>query len=409
MNAIRPSRAACSCARSRRARPARELSARACQRRPSPRSRPPGIDLILVETSGIGQGDVGDRAVVGRRRLRDDAGVRRGEPAREDRHDRLRRSRRRQQVRTARAAPTRCATSRKQVRGAGTCSTRATRPAGLRHDRVAVQRSGRDRAVPGAAAAASAELGLEELAPGTLPNGRDRAQHAPGRIDPGEPRGSTSPRSRRGAPATAAGERAGRAGARRSSTTRRRCARLRAEKASAEADAVGAVDALAEGARGARSTAAAAALLAEWPATAARLRAGRLRLPRAGREIRRPLTTRRSRAQGAEGRAARVPRSAGDAPAVPDAREPPGRVPVHRRRVRAQARAARTRRGSSRARARPSRRTAASTTSRPERARQAALDRVRLGHALRRGPGAAPRHLRQDRRVRASASARSTT
>jgi methylmalonyl-CoA mutase len=53
-----------------------------------------GFDLIIVETSGIGQGDAAIVPLV-----RDDAGVRRGEPAREDRHAGLRGLRCDQQVR----------------------------------------------------------------------------------------------------------------------------------------------------------------------------------------------------------------------------------------------------------------------------------------------------------------------
>ena len=40
---------------------------------------------------------------------------------------------------------------------------------------------------------------------------------------------------------------------------------------------------------------------------------------------------------------------------------------------------------------------------------RAPLDRVRLGDALRRGPGRAPRHLRQDRQLRRLDRRRSTT
>ncbi len=58
-----------------------------------------GFDLIVVETSGIGQGDAAIVPLVDSHAVRDDARVRRRQPAREDRHARLRRLRRDQQVR----------------------------------------------------------------------------------------------------------------------------------------------------------------------------------------------------------------------------------------------------------------------------------------------------------------------
>ena len=61
-----------------------------------------GFDLVIVETAGIGQGDAAIVPHVDCFALRDDARVRRREPAREDRHARLRRLRRDQQVRPPR-------------------------------------------------------------------------------------------------------------------------------------------------------------------------------------------------------------------------------------------------------------------------------------------------------------------
>ena len=58
-----------------------------------------GFDLVIVETSGIGQGDAALAPSRRREPVRDDPGVRGGEPAREDRHARLRGRRRHQQVR----------------------------------------------------------------------------------------------------------------------------------------------------------------------------------------------------------------------------------------------------------------------------------------------------------------------
>ena len=57
------------------------------------------FDLVIVETPGIGQGDAGIVPYAERVALRHDAGVRCGESAREDRHARLRRRGRDQQVR----------------------------------------------------------------------------------------------------------------------------------------------------------------------------------------------------------------------------------------------------------------------------------------------------------------------
>ena len=84
---------------------------------------------------------------------------------------------------------------------------------------------------------------------------------------------------------------------------------------------------------------------------------------------------------------------------LPAEGEPAGRVSRTRPASIPYRRRARTRRACSRARARPSARTGASTTS-PPGSRRAAVDRVRLGHALRRGPGRAARHLRQGRQLR---------
>ena len=69
-----------------------------------------GFDLIVVETAGIGQSDseIADLADVSMYVMT--SGLRRGQPAREDRHARLRRPGRDQQVRKARCARMRCAT-----------------------------------------------------------------------------------------------------------------------------------------------------------------------------------------------------------------------------------------------------------------------------------------------------------
>jgi hypothetical protein len=74
-------------------------------------------------------------------------------------------------------------------------------------------------------------------------------------------------------------------------------------------------------------------------------------------------------------------------------------LPLHRGRLPVQARGRGSPPACSRARAAPSAPTGASTTS-PRACRpSAAVDGLRLGHALRRGPRRAPRHLRQDRQL----------
>ena len=101
------------------------------------------------------RGDAGHRS--GRRRdrrplrcvaLRDDAGVRRRQPAGEDRHARLRRRGGDQQVRAARrrGRPARRAATAGPQQGA--VRRRSRVPAGVRHHRVAVQRRRRHRALP---------------------------------------------------------------------------------------------------------------------------------------------------------------------------------------------------------------------------------------------------------------------
>ena len=89
----------------------------------------------------------------------------------------------------------------------------------------------------------------------------------------------------------------------------------------------------------------------------------------------------------------------GRAPLAPP-RERPGLLPLHRRRLPPQAPGRRIPRACSPARAAPSAPTGASTTCPSGHARQAPLDRLRLGHPLRRGPGRPARHLRQGRQLR---------
>ena len=91
-----------------------------------------------------------DRAAGRRLALRDDARIRRRDAAREDRHARLRRLRRDQQVRPqgrGRRAARRAQAVPAQPRAV---QDAARRDAGVRHDRLALQRRRRDRALPGA-------------------------------------------------------------------------------------------------------------------------------------------------------------------------------------------------------------------------------------------------------------------
>ena len=92
-----------------------------------------GFDLVIVETPGIGQGDAAIVPLVDVLALRDDARVRRRLPAREDRHARLRRRRRDQQVRAPRRRGR--AARRRQAGAAQPRGVRqaARRDAGLRH------------------------------------------------------------------------------------------------------------------------------------------------------------------------------------------------------------------------------------------------------------------------------------
>ena len=99
----------------------------------------------------------GDRAAGRRVAVRDDAGVRRGEPAGEDRHARLRRLRRDQQVRPqgrAGRAARRAQAVPAQPRGV---EDTARGNARVRHDGLALQRRRRDRALPGAGAGTGRE------------------------------------------------------------------------------------------------------------------------------------------------------------------------------------------------------------------------------------------------------------
>ncbi len=98
--------------------------------------RAAGFDLIVVETAGIGQSDTEIVDLADLSLLRDDGRIRRGEPARENRHARLRRHDRAEQDSRSAAPRMRCATLRKQWRRnhpdqsklAGRRTSRCSRP-----------------------------------------------------------------------------------------------------------------------------------------------------------------------------------------------------------------------------------------------------------------------------------------
>ena len=167
MNSLDAGRASSS-ARWRPAAPTSELP-RAPGRRRSPPARPPATTWSIVETPGIGQGDAAIVAARRRLALRHDAGVRRRLPAREDRHARLRRRRRHQQVRAARRARTPAATWPASWCATARPSARLGGHAGLRHQRRPLRRRRRHRALPAPARRCSAERG---------PAGRRRAAAA---------------------------------------------------------------------------------------------------------------------------------------------------------------------------------------------------------------------------------------
>ena len=110
----------------------------------------PGGRLRSHRRRDLGHRPVGHRDHRARRRLAllDDRRVRRGDAAREDRHARLRRRHRDQQVRQARLA--RRAARREEAVAAQPqrLRDRRRRRPGLRHDRLAVQRSGDEPALP---------------------------------------------------------------------------------------------------------------------------------------------------------------------------------------------------------------------------------------------------------------------
>ena len=126
----------------------------------------------------------GDRAAGRRVAVRDDARVRRREPAREDRHARFRRLRRHQQVRPQGRRRTRCATCASST---SATATRSTQPPDAMPVfgtiAVALQRRRRHRAVPGTAAAPG-RARPEGRSAGKLPPVDVRAIHAASAIVP---------------------------------------------------------------------------------------------------------------------------------------------------------------------------------------------------------------------------------
>ena len=110
--------------------------------------RAAGFDLVIVETPGHRPGRRRDRRALRPVALRDDPGVRGREPAREDRHARLRRRGGDQQVRAPRRrgrAARRAPAARPQPRAV---RSRSGVAAGVRDHRLAVQRRRRHRPLP---------------------------------------------------------------------------------------------------------------------------------------------------------------------------------------------------------------------------------------------------------------------
>ena len=153
-------------------------------------------------------------------------------------------------------------------------------------------------------------------------------------------------------------------------------------------------------ARDARLDRRAKKLLDMWPKTKAAYAGDEYVVKIRDKEIRTALTIDVAvRHQGAQGRAAARTRTTARSCAGSCSENVPGQLPVHRRRVRVQARErgpdAHVRRRGRRVPHQP-----ALPPARRRHAGQAAVDRVRLGHALRQRSRPAARHLRQGRQLR---------
>ena len=338
---------------------------------------------MLVETAGIGQSD---SEIIGPRRplaLRDDARLRRADPAREDRHAGPRRSRGAEQERPARGAgraARRAQAVAPEPRRPGSGRRRA---AGVPDHRARLERSRDRRALRGAAR--EARRGARARgAPGGRRGAAPRARAGSARALPRRDRRDAAPLAQRDGAAGRARERRlgpgararphgrGAAGARsrrRGARARPRGARSRpARRARGVARPRGPLPRRGAGVRGARPAAA------------------RRELPRVARRERDP-----------EGGAA-PRRRLGRARALPAPREPAGPLPVRRGGVPVQAR----RRGSDahvRRRGRPRAHQPAlpPADGRPE--GRAALDGLRQRDPLRPRSRRAPRRLRQGRHL----------
>ncbi len=348
-----------------------------------------GFDLVIVETPGHRPGRRRHRAVRRPLAVRDDAGVRRRVAAREDRHARLRRRRRDQQVRAPRRRgrpPRRGPPAGAQPRGVRRV---LGGHAGLRHQRRHLQRRRRHRALPAPARPARRRRARRRRGHGCRRTDRKTSTEHAAVIPPQRVRYLAEiAETVRGYHADT--DEAGRRGPAPAST----CA---PRGASSSGDAGGRR----------RWQQAEQALPAEVRRAARRVAAGRSRPTPATRwsctvrdkELHTQLT--RETLSGTKVRRVALPRFTEDAELLRFLRREnlPGQLPVHRRGVPVQARG----RGPGRMFAgegdafRTNRRFKLLSAALR---RQAAVHRVRLGHALRPRPGHPPGRLRQGRHVR---------
>ncbi len=325
--------------------------------------------------------------------VRDDARVRRCQPAREDRHARLRRVRGHQQVRPQgrgrRAARCRQAGAA-QPRGV---QAGARADAGVRHHGQPLQRRRRHRAVPGPEAAPG--RGGPDVVAGAAAAGHNAPQHAPGADRAGRARALPGRDRRHRARLQAPGARAGGAGARDPAAARRgphahrRQARQAARRRGGHQPGRAArVATRSDGEEAAGDVA----------RHAAGLRRRRIRGedPRQGNPHRADPHHAGGQQDPQGGLAGlRVPWRAAE---VAAARQRARQLPIHRRHLRLQARRRRPgahvcRRG------RCVSHQPALQDGQPGPAGQAPVDRVRFGHPVRPRPRSAARHLRQGRQL----------
>ena len=366
-----------------------------------------GFDLIVVETAGIGQSDTEIVDLVDLSMYVMTARLRRRQPAREDRHARLRGLHRAQQVREARRRGR--AARRAQAGGAQPQAVQdaARGAAGLSDDREPVQRRRRQCAVRRAVREAARAVGAPPALAAAKASRRSACRRA-------------RPSSRARACATSRRSRPGGRGARHAATQA-------AEAAGRAHGLYRALDALGDAALPAPLERYGEADLAPADASIGRLRrAYNAALDEVGSRgrraaqgvagaargrVRRGVQLPRARPRGARAELQRVAlapapaqdrgaalRGLGRAARLPADREPAGRLSLHRRHLPVPARG----RGPDphvrgRGHARAHQPPLPLPRARPP--GDAAVDRVRLDDALRRGPGRAAGHLRPHRQL----------